>query len=71
MCVCVFIIQTYQGELNVPLDELSNTLEAVGVYNEKIMLQSQKLFISLKDRYTFMSFKRNQDHQKLGFFISF
>ena len=64
MCVCVFIIQTYQGELNVPVDELSNTLEAVGVYNEKIMLQSQKLFISLKYYFNFMSFKRNQDHPK-------
>ena len=64
MCVCVFIIQTYQGELNVPVDELSNTLEAVGVYNEKIMLQSQKLFISLKYYSNFLSFKRNQDHPK-------
>ena len=56
MCVCVFIIQTYQGELNVPIDELSNSLEAVGVYNEKIMLQSQKLFISLKDNIYFYEF---------------
>ena len=48
----------------MPLDELSNTLEAVGVYNEKIMLQSQKLFISLKYYFTFLSFKRNQEHPK-------
>ena len=26
----------------MPIDELSNTLKPVGVYNEKIMLQSQK-----------------------------
>ena len=32
----------------MPIDELSNTLKPVGVYNEKIMLQSQKYFKMVK-----------------------
>ena len=32
----------------MPIDELSNTLKPVGVYNEKIMLQSQKYFKIVK-----------------------
>ena len=32
----------------MPIDELSNTLKPVGVYNEKIILQSRKYFKIVK-----------------------